>query len=113
MKIRTAFLVFATTFVGLSMLSTTGCNRTPETAGATGSHASAVEVSDSDVTTKVKTALLGDDAVKSFHIAVVTAKGDVRLTGVLDNQYQIDRAISLAHAVEGVHAIHDELTLKQ
>jgi hyperosmotically inducible protein len=72
----------------------------------------AVEVSDSAVTAKVTTALLGDDLVKHLDIAVLTTKGDVRLTGILDDQSQIDRAHSLARAVEGVHSIHDELTLK-
>jgi osmotically-inducible protein OsmY len=113
MKMRTGLLSFATMLIGLTMLSTTGCNKSPETVGATGSQDSAVEVSDIDVTTKVKTALLNDDIVKRIDIAVVTTKGDVRLTGILDNQNQIDRTISLARTVAGVHAIHDELTLKK
>jgi len=53
-------------------------------------------VSDIDVTEHVKTALLSNDALKGFDIQVVTLKGDVRLTGVLATQAQIDLATRIA-----------------
>ncbi|OYV00354.1 MAG: hypothetical protein CFE45_09485 [Burkholderiales bacterium PBB5] len=65
-----------------------------------------------DVTTGVKTALLRDEALKAFDIVVVTTKGDVRLTGQLDNQAQIDSALAIARGVTGVHSLHDELVIK-
>jgi osmotically-inducible protein OsmY len=65
------------------------------------------------VTTKVKTALHSDELVKSFDIAVVTLKGDVRLTGAVDNQVQLDHIDKLVRSIEGVHSIHDELTIKK
>jgi len=68
---------------------------------------------DAIVTTKVKTALLEDVNVKSFDISVVTLKGDVQLSGFVDNQGQIDQAVKVARGVEGVHSIHDELRVKQ
>ena len=71
-----------------------------------------LETSDEDVTTGVKTALLQDSILKAFDITVVTTKGDVRLTGQLDNQSQIDSALEITHAVTGVHSIHDELRVK-
>ena len=43
---------------------------------------------------------------------VVTTKGDVRLTGVVQSQVQIDTALRIARAAEGGHTIHDELTIK-
>ncbi len=114
MKTRAGLLIFASMLiVGLTTSSITGCNKAPVAAGTRGSQSAGAEVSDIDVTTKVKTALISDDALKGFDIAVVTTKGDVRLTGIVDNQIQIDRADALARAVDGVHAIHDELTLKK
>jgi hyperosmotically inducible protein len=71
------------------------------------------ETSDVDVTTGVKAALLRDSALKSFDIAVMTTKGDVRLTGQVDNQSQIDSALVIARGIKGVHSIHDELTVKK
>lgn len=81
---------------------------------AASSEAAAVPapVADSDVTEHVKTALQQDDALKAADITVVTVKGDVRLTGVLDTQAQIDEVLRIARAAEGAHSVHNELTLK-
>lgn len=113
MKTHTGLLIFAATLVGLTTLTITGCSGAADMTGATGSYASAVEVRDAEVTAKVRTALLGDDAGKRFDIAVVTTKGDVRLTGILDSPNQIDRVTSVVRGIDGVHSIHDEMTLKE
>ena len=70
-------------------------------------------VDDGIITAKVKSALLADPAVKSFDIAVVTRKGEVQLSGFVDNQAQIDMAIALANKVEGVARIDSELSIKK
>lgn len=70
-------------------------------------------VDDSIVTAKVKTALLADADVKSFDIAIVTRKGEVQLSGFVDNQAQIDRAIDIARGVEGVQSINNEMSIKK
>ncbi|QDL56698.1 BON domain-containing protein [Rhodoferax aquaticus] len=90
-----------------------GCGKPPEPRIALpATNTAAGNVSDVDVTEHVKTALHQSAALKSFEIAVVTLKGDVRLIGVLDTQTQIDEALRIARAADGVHAIHDELTIK-
>ena len=71
------------------------------------------ETSDADVTTGVKAALLRDAALKSFDIAVVTTKGDVRLTGQVNTQPQVDAALVVVRSIKGVHSIHDELVVKK
>lgn len=71
------------------------------------------EVSDGQVTENVKTALLLDEKIKDFDIAVVTLKGDVRLTGFVDTQSQIDNVTKLVRNAEGVHSIHDELSINK
>ena len=92
----------------------TGCNKAHETPVPEGSgSAMGREVEDSEVTVKVKTALLVDENTKAFDIAVVTTKGDVRLTGVVDTQNQVDQVDKIVRSVEGVHSIHDELTIKK
>ncbi len=89
-----------------------GCTKPPEPAmSSTPTAAAGNNVSDADVTEHVKTALLKAESLKSADITVVTTKGDVRLTGTLANQAQVDEAIKVARAAEGVHAIHDELTI--
>ena len=93
-----------------ALLLTAGCYKAPDTAPVL---QSAPERSDDDVTTSVKTALVSDPVLKDYDITVVTSKGDVRLTGQVDAQSQIDAAMAMVRAVPGVHSIHDELTLKK
>ncbi len=89
-----------------------GCNKTPQ-APMPLATAEAVNVSDTDVTEHVKTALQQNDAVKGFDIAVVTTKGDVRLSGEVNLPSQMEAALRIARAAEGAHTIHNEITLKK
>jgi hyperosmotically inducible protein len=98
----------------IATLMAAGCSKSPEIAASSQPASAAVgNVSDIDVTEHVKTALQQNESLKGFDITVVTLNGDVRMTGVLDSQAQIDQAIKIARASEGAHTIHDELTIKQ
>jgi hyperosmotically inducible protein len=111
MKARAAILIASGIFIGTIAVA---CNKTPEsTFPSKPSSTLQVEVNDSEVTTRVKRALLDDEKTKGFDIAVVTLKGDVRLTGFVDNQGQINHVKKLARGVGGVHSIHDELSVKK
>lgn len=70
-------------------------------------------VDDGIVTARVKSALLSYPEIKSFDIAVVTRKGEVQLSGFVDNQAQINKAIDLARGVEGVKSINNEMSIKK
>jgi hyperosmotically inducible protein len=70
-------------------------------------------VDDGIITTKVKSALLADPNVKSFDIAVVTRKGEVQLSGFVDNQAQIDQAVAITHKIDGVTSIGNEMSIKK
>jgi hyperosmotically inducible periplasmic protein len=94
-------------------LFTVGCSKTTEpTAGTPTMPPASAQTADADVSTNVTTALLREEVLRGLNIGVVTIKGDVRLTGVVDNQAQIDRAVEIARAATGAHSIHNELTLK-
>jgi hyperosmotically inducible protein len=71
------------------------------------------KVDDGIVTAKVKSALLSDPSVKSIDIAVVTRKGEVQLSGFVDSQTQIDRAIAVTRAVEGVQNVVNQMSIKK
>jgi hyperosmotically inducible protein len=71
------------------------------------------QVDDGIITTKVKAALLADANVKSSDIAVVTRKGEVQLSGFVDNQGQIERAIEVAHGIENVRSVSNEMSVKK
>lgn len=70
-------------------------------------------VDDSVITTRVKSALFADPGVKSFDIAVVTRKGEVQLSGYVDNAAQINRVIEVVRAVEGVQSVNNEMAVKK
>lgn len=71
------------------------------------------KVDDTVVTTKVKAALLADDTVKGMDISVKTVGGEVQLTGVVDNQAQMDRAVEVAKGIEGAQRVQNGMTVKQ
>jgi hyperosmotically inducible protein len=71
------------------------------------------KLDDSVVTTKVKTALLADTSIKGLDITVNTSKGEVQLSGFVDNQGQMDRAVEVAHGIEGVTMVGNQLTIKK
>jgi hyperosmotically inducible protein len=71
------------------------------------------KVDDGIVTTRVKAALLNDASIKSLDIAVVTRKGEVQLSGFVDNQGQIDKALQIAKATEDVKAVSNEMSIKK
>lgn len=112
MKSYAKLFILSATVVGMTTI--VGCNKPQEVTDTTKPSTSVkTEISDSDVTMKVKTALHSDEMVKSFDIAVVTTKGDVRLTGTVDSQDQLDYIDKLVRSIEGVHSLHDELTIKK
>lgn len=69
-------------------------------------------VDDSAITAKVKSALLGDDAVKSFAVSVETVKGVVQLSGFVDTSDQRSAAGRDASAVLGVKDVKNSLIVK-
>jgi len=85
---------------------TGGCASTA-TSDSTGEY-----VDDTIITTKVKSALLGDDAVKSFAISVETVKGVVQLSGFVNTSHQKSVAGKDAWAIKGVKEVKNDLIVK-
>ncbi|BAX62800.1 BON domain-containing protein [Burkholderia stabilis] len=59
-------------------------------------------VTDTWITTKVKSRLAATDGVKSLDIDVKTVDGVVTLTGVLPSKIAVKKAIAVSRAVKGV-----------
>ena len=100
-------LAIAAALAGLALA---GCNR-PDTPSAEKVTAG-TELDDSVITTKVKTALMTDNLGKGGDTSVETRKGEVLLSGFVDNQAQADREVQLAKGVEGVTAVDNKLMIK-
>jgi hyperosmotically inducible protein len=70
------------------------------------------KLDESVITTKVKAALLADTSIKGLDITVNTSKGEVQLSGFVDNQGQIERAVQVARAIEGVTQVGNQMSVK-
>lgn len=69
-------------------------------------------VDDAAVTTKVRAALLAEKDVNSFDISVKTYEGVVQLSGFVDSQWQIDKAVQIAAATDGTKRVKNDLIHK-
>ena len=69
-------------------------------------------VDDSVITTKVKSLLAADDFLKSFQIGVESFKGVVQLSGFVNSQKAVDKAVEITSSVKGVKSIKNDLIVK-
>ena len=70
-------------------------------------------VDNSVITTKVKSLLAADDFLKSFKIGVETYKSTVQLSGFVNSQMAVDKAIEIARSVKGVTSVKSDLIVKE
>lgn len=83
----------------------TSCASSPErTTGQT--------VDDATITAKVKSQLIADPDVSALNVNVTTFKGQVQLSGYVDNANQRMRAEQIARKVEGVQSVSNDLIVK-
>jgi osmotically-inducible protein OsmY len=69
-------------------------------------------IDDSVITTKVKSLIAADDFLKSFQIGVETYKGTVQLSGFVNSQKAVDKAVEITRSVKGVTSIKNNLIVK-
>ena len=62
-------------------------------------------VTDTWITTKVKSELATTSDVKSMHVDVTTVNGVVTLTGSLANELAVEKAVTAAKSVKGVKSV--------
>lgn len=67
---------------------------------------------DSTITAKVKADLLKDNGIRGLSISVETHRGQVILSGFVDNEQQVRRAAEIASGVRGVLGVKNSLLLK-
>ena len=102
-----------TVLAGVMTFYLAGCSKVEEPARAPAANTTlGTEIDDSLLTTRVKAALLDNIDIKSFDVKVETRKGDVMLSGFVDNQAQIDHALAIARAVPGVVTVSNSVNLK-
>jgi osmotically-inducible protein OsmY len=92
--------------LALTLVSVVGCASTSQQEG-TGEY-----VDDAVITAKVKAAIFNEPTLKSAEINVETFKGVVQLSGFVNSQADISKAVSLARSVKGVDAVKNDMRLK-
>jgi hyperosmotically inducible periplasmic protein len=90
---------------GLVSLNT-GCAGT-STQESTGEY-----IDDATITAKVKAAFVKDDTVSAGQVSVTTFKGNVQLSGFVDNAEMKTRAGQIAGTIEGVTNVTNNITVK-
>ena len=69
-------------------------------------------VDDTVITTKVKAAIFRDETLKSSEINVETFKGEVQLSGFVNSQADINRAVEVTRSVGGVTSVKNDMRVK-
>jgi hyperosmotically inducible protein len=93
-------------FLAVTLVSAVGCASTSKQEG-TGEY-----MDDSVITTKVKTAIFNEATLKSAEINVETFKGVVQMSGFVDSQADINKAVELARGVTGVKSVKNDMRVK-
>lgn len=96
-----------TIFSALFLMTAIGCAPT-KTHEGTGQY-----VDDTVITTKVKAAILDEPGLKSSEINVETFKGVVQLSGFVNSREDINSAVRVASAVNGVKSVNNDMQLKK
>lgn len=97
---------FSVFFMTLALLFSLGCTSTQKQE-ATGEY-----LDDSVITTKVKSAIFNEPTLKSAEINVETFKGVVQLSGFVDSQSDINKAVAVTGGVKGVKSVKNDMRVK-
>ena len=98
--------ILSAIFLAVTLAVTVGCASTATTEG-TGEY-----VDDTVVTTKVKTAIFNEPTLKSAEINVETFKGVVQLSGFVNSQADVNKAVTVARGVPGVKSVKNDMRVK-
>ena len=104
MKKRNIVIHFLVLLMLIATFAACASTRTHESTGE--------YVDDSVITAKVKSLLAADDFLKSFKISVESFKGTVQLSGFVNSQKSVDKAVEIVRSVKGVESIKNNLIVK-
>jgi hyperosmotically inducible protein len=70
-------------------------------------------IDDSAISAVLKAEILKDPLTKNFEISVTTTKGMVDLSGIVDSQQVIDRALEIAKQNKNVSSVRNNLFVRR
>lgn len=89
------------------MLAAAGCASNSRGVESTGE-----VVSDSWITTKVKSDMAVEKDVSATHISVKTYEGVVTLSGTAESKEEADHAVTIARNIKGVKSVVNNIVVK-
>jgi len=96
----------STVILAVMFATLLGCASTSKQEG-TGEY-----VDDTVITTKVKAAVFNEPSLKSSEINVETFKGEVQLSGFVNSQADINKAVEVARSIKGVTSVKNDMRVK-
>ncbi|HET8905045.1 MAG TPA: BON domain-containing protein [Saccharospirillum sp.] len=98
--------VFSAMLAILLLTTVIGC------AGSATQESTGEYIDDTWITTKVKASLVDDPDVKAREVNVETFKGVVQLSGFVESEEAMARAVAIAASIEGVKSVRNNMTIK-
>jgi hypothetical protein len=102
-------LLIVAAFALPAFVFTNGCKST-----ATPSVTAPGEIATDDaaLAARVKQALVADPGLRSLPMSVATYRGVVQLSGYVDSEVQIEKALAVTRGVPGVQSVSNELQVR-
>jgi hyperosmotically inducible protein len=114
MEIHRKLVLLSISILSAAAFVVVGCDSRRETTAASAPGTTVgTTIDDSIITTKIKSGLLADPVVKGLDPNVETHNGIVQLSGFVESQTQMDRAIEIARSVVGVSRVENKMSLKK
>ena len=102
-------LLIVTVFALSASVFISGCqSATTPTATAPGQ----IATDDAALAARVKQALVADSGLRSLPISVATYRGVVQLSGYVDSEVQIQKALAVTRGVPGAQSVSNDLHLR-
>ncbi len=100
--IVTAFALSASVFIGGCQSAATPAVTAP----------GQIATDDATLAARVKQALVADSGLRSLPISVATYRGVVQLSGYVDSEVQIQKALAVTRGVPGAQSVSNDLHLR-
>lgn len=85
---------------------------TASSVSASASASTSPFTSDNQLESNIKAELSLETSLHGYEIYVSARQGSVQISGLVENQLQHDKALSIARSVDGVDSIEDKLRIK-
>lgn len=99
--------LFPTALFVFMLALSTGCGLTDTRSDSAGEY-----VEDAVVTTRINAAIFDNSELRNSDVDVETVNGEVRLSGTLDSEEEVETLVELVEEVDGVRSIQNDVEVE-